>query len=51
MKIMNNIKANDTFNMKINSYIKREFYKKCIDNGTTMSKVLKSFIEEYIKNN
>lgn len=42
------LKENDTFNMKINSELKQKFNIKCIENGTQMSKVLKKYIKEYI---
>lgn len=42
-------KEDNTFDMKINSELKKEFNIKCIRNGTSMSKVLKDYIKEYIK--
>lgn len=42
-------KLNDTFNMKIDTELKQKFHKKCIDNQTSMAKVLKSFIQDYIE--
>lgn len=43
------INEDDRINIKINSKLKKEFNIKCIKNDTTMSKVLKEFIREYIK--
>lgn len=42
-------KQDNTFNMQINSILKKQFNIKCIENNTTMSKVLKDYIENYIK--
>lgn len=42
-------KQDNTFNMQINSVLKKQFNIKCIENNTTMSKVLKNYIEDYIK--
>lgn len=42
-------KEDNAFDMKINSDLKKEFNIKCIQNGTSMSKVLKDYIKEYIK--
>ena len=52
MKDMNkkNKKQDNTFNMLISSDLKRQFNIKCIENNTRMSKVLKEYIEEYIRN-
>lgn len=44
-----NIKKSNTFNMVLDAELKRKFNIKCIANGTTMSKVLKTYIEEYVK--
>ena len=38
----------EKINIAIESELKREFNIKCIENGTNMSKVLKSFIKEYV---
>lgn len=38
----------DKINFVIDSELKKEFNIKCINNKTTMSKVLKSFINEYV---
>lgn len=38
-----------TFNMKISSKLKKNFNIKCIKNNTSMAKILKDFIKEYIK--
>lgn len=40
----------DTFNMVINSELKKQFNIKCIENNTMMSKVLKDYIEIYVNN-
>lgn len=47
----NNIKVNQTekINIAIEPGLKKSFKIKCIENNTEMSKVLKSFIYEYIK--
>lgn len=37
-----------TFSMMINSELKKKFNIKCIEQNTTMAKVLKDFIESYI---
>lgn len=42
------IKKMDTFNMQIEADLKAEFFKKCIDNKTSMSAVLKNYIQEYV---
>ena len=47
--IKNYEEINDTFNMKINTNMKRDFKLKCVTKGTDMSKVLKEFIVKYIK--
>lgn len=39
----------DKINIVIDSELKMQFNIKCIKNGTDMSKVLKSFIKEYIR--
>lgn len=39
----------DKINIVIDSELKKQFNIKCIENGTDMSKVLKSFIKEYIR--
>lgn len=44
---MKETQEKDTFNMVINKDLKKDFIKKCIDNGTDMSKVLRNFIEKY----
>lgn len=38
----------DKINFVIDSNLKEQFNIKCIKNKTTMSKVLKSFIKEYV---
>lgn len=38
----------DKINFVIDSELKKEFNIKCINNKTTMSKVLKAFINEYV---
>ena len=40
----------DTFNMVLGTQLKKDFMVKCIDNDTDMSKVLRSFIEDYTYN-
>lgn len=39
----------DKINIVIDSDLKKQFNIKCIENGTDMSKVLKSFIKEYVR--
>ena len=41
---------NDTFNMTINSELKKQFNIKCIENNTMMARVLKDFIKKYVEN-
>lgn len=38
-----------TFNMRIDSELKKQFNIKCIENNTQMSKEIKKFIKEYLK--
>lgn len=38
-----------TFNMKISAKLKKEFNIKCIENNTSMAKILKEYIKQYIK--
>lgn len=40
-------KKNTTFNMQLEVQLKKDFFKKCIENGTDMSKVLKEYIKIY----
>lgn len=44
------IEEKDTFNFRIDRDLKRKFHIKCMEKGTDMSKVLISFIENYINN-
>lgn len=44
---MEETQEKDTFNMVMSKKLKKDFIKKCIDNGTDMSKVLRNFIEKY----
>lgn len=43
-------KQDDTFNMTINSELKKKFNIKCIENNTMMARVLKEFIKNYVEN-
>lgn len=40
----------DTFNMVLSKKLKKDFITKCIKNDTSMSKVLREFMEEYTYN-
>ena len=50
--INKNIKENqvEKINIAIEPNLKKSFKIKCIENNTEMSKVLKEFIQDYIKN-
>lgn len=43
-----NKKESDKINFVIDAKLKQQFNIKCIKNKTTMSKVLKAFIKEYV---
>lgn len=48
MKEKNNKNESDKINFVIDAKLKEQFNIKCIKNKTTMSKVLKAFIKEYV---
>ena len=44
-------KENTTFNMQLELQLKKDFFKKCIENRTDMSKVPKEYIKRYTYEN